>query len=651
MTGPGSAFLRKELRELLRDRKAILLSIVMPVLIYPVTMSFTSRLEERDEERLQDLVYDVALTGEAAAFLGAVERDEGLAVAGGPAGPDELRSHVREGEVEAWLHAPAESAAVWIIYHGPNDESSDARDRLRDLVEDVRIVERDARYQSAGGTESLDRLVRLEEVDVATEEESGGAKAGRFVPFLLIITLFIGGSALSTDIVAGEKERGTLETLYLTPVDRVQISRAKFFLVVATTTLTGVLNLASLLVCYRLGWIEEAGNGLVVSGAGVVTSFLLIFPLAALVGGVLLGISAYARTLKEAQYFMTPVMLLAFVPGAFAMSQEVHLDAFTALIPVANVALAIRDGLLGPVPPLILALVSIASIGWGVLAMRWTARMLSREETILGFDPEPVFSSTLSGRRRAALLGMAVTVLAFFYAGQAMQARDLEIGLALTLWVLLPALAAGTLRFAWAGGDLVEVLSLRKPSAAALAAAALLAAGTVIPMSEGVARIQGYFLPIPEEFAESFSGLSEMGMPLLLFLIAFSPGVCEEIVFRGAFLGLLRRVAPTRYAVLVSSVFFGVIHLSVFRFLPTFLLGLVLAGLTVRTRTIFPAMLFHMIYNGISVTLPDAGALSERLEGWPGWALSVGLLAAGWLLLRRGPSSEEASDTRGGSGA
>jgi sodium transport system permease protein len=651
MKGAGGALVRKELREILRDRKVILLSIVMPVLLYPTIFTLTSRLEQRAEEKARGLVLPVAVTGRVEELREGVRRAEGLQLMAARAGAD-LAADVRDGVVEAWLDVPgvapvgADSASVpevTLTYHGPRQESNDARDRLHEVLDDARAEIRDARWRAAGGKDALGEVVRVREVDVASEEETGGAAAGRLVPFLLVMTLFVGGASLSTDVVAGEKERGTLETLYLTPVARREIARAKFVVVATATFVSGVLNLASMFACYRLGWISigpQAGAS-AISPAGAATAFLLVLPLAALVGGLLLGISAFARTLKEAQYYMMPVMILAFLPAQLAASQDVRLDPFTALLPFANIALAVRDALVGPVPAHLLAIVSLASVGWGILVMRWTGRVLSREDTILGFDPEPLFARTQGGRRRATILAMAGTVLVYFYAAQLLQGWKLVTGLALSLWVLLPALGAVGLRFAWSGGRVADVLSLRAASPGALLGGVLLGAGSVVPMLQGVARLQGVFLPVPEDFMNLFGeDLERLSKPALFFLVAFSPAVCEELVFRGVFLGLLRRTGPTRAAVLASSAVFAVIHLSVFRFVPTFLLGLVMAVLVVRTGSLFPAVLYHMAYNGLAVL---GGERLEEAGGVFVWLASGALLAAGYFLVTRSRTSTTTS--------
>jgi sodium transport system permease protein len=643
MSRPSLAFVRKELREISRDRRAVLLSFVLPIFVYPATFTLTSSLERREDARARGAVYRVAVTGDAESLRRELRADGAFAVIR-LADDVDLESEVRHGRLEAWVDAPDGLAArggelpeVRIVYHGPHEASAEAEGRLREALERHRAADADRRYREAGGAGSLSDLVAVETVDVATDAEAGGARAGRMIPLLLVMTLFIGASSLSTDLFAGEKERGTLETLYLAPVHRSRIARAKLLVVWGAGVVTGVLNLASLLACYRLGLISDPRDPaarVVLGGDGIATAFLLVLPLAALVGGILLGISAFARSLKEAQYYVTPVMLLALLPGLLATGQDVRLDAFTALIPLANVALAVRDGLVGPVPAHLLALVGAASVGWGALAMRWTTRILSREDAILGFDPEPLLAKTTAGRRRAALLGMAATVLAYFYGGTLLQSRALVGGLAASLWLLLPALGAGAARLAWSGGTVREVLSLRVPAARAALAGPLLGAALVVPMMRGVVALQSLVLPSPEGlFAPLTEPLEELGTPWVLLLLAASPGICEELVFRGVFLGLLRRVGSTRGAILASSAFFALIHLSVFRFLPTFLVGAALALLVVRTRSLVPAMLAHATYNGLAVASGRIPGLERLLESTAAWPASGAALVVAIALL------------------
>lgn len=634
------AFVRKEIREISRDRKTIVFSFVFPILIYPVMFSFMTGLQRSSEEKLEQARLRVALTGDAEKFREAVAADTSFVVMTGSVPADSLERALREGDLEAWVRLEGDTLRV--VFYGPHEISQTAVRKLQEFFERLAGEERDRRWQGAGGAGSLEDLVAIEEADIATAEEAGGAAAGGLIPYILIFSLFIGGSSLSTDLVAGEKERGTLETLYLTPAARRDIAFAKYLVVVAGSIITGMLNVLSMAWCYRHGILpgSEEGAGIAVSAGALGTGFLLVIPLATIIGGVLLGISAKARTVREAQYLMTPVMLIAVIPAMLTATQDVRLNAFTALIPVANVALALRDRLIGPIPAGLMLLVTGASLGWGLAAMRWVEGKLQREDAILGFDPEPVLARSPAGRARALHLGLAGAALAYFYLAQLLQSQGGRGGLAASLWLLLPLLGAGIMRLAWSGGSVRGILSLRAPRPAALAGAAMLAAGVLIPTFQGLVPLQDRILPTPGRLVEGMEEIfAGMGNWQLLLLVGISPGICEELVFRGAALGMWRRIATPRRAILISSLYFAVIHMSVHRFAPTMLLGLALGWLTVTSGSIFPAMLFHATYNGTAVL---AAKTLEHPAGWmagpAGWAGSLALVAAGVWLVRRGSS-------------
>lgn len=653
---------RKEITEALRDRKVIFMVVVLPILIYPAVMGGMSYLSRKEEAKVQKAVLRVAVTGERAPFADWIEADPGLELAP-PMPPDSLESLLRtKGADQArllqlWVDAPAgmarEGAAevptIRLVHDATDKDSREALRRVRRLLREKQEMERQRRYEAAGGRGRLMDVLALEDVDVATESEAAGAQAGRMLIYVLLMTLFMGGAAFANDIVAGEKERGTLETLFLIPARRETIAHSKLVIVTLGTAVTGTLSLCSLGFSYRMGWIEDAGNvsALSLSPGAVALTFFLVVPLAILIGAVLLAISSFARSLKEAQSYQLPAMLLIFLPAVMSMSQSIELNPAIAAIPIANVAFAMRDVVLGRIDWAMQAMVVGATLVWAALALRWVGAMMSREDMVLGFDPEPLLARTQGGRTRALHVGMACAILLYFYLGQLLQARELLRGLALSLWVLLPLLAAGVMRLAHSGGSWRRTLSLRPPTPGAAVAGVCLGLGSMLPIAWAAAQ-QARVLPAPEATLKALEWAFLQASPWqLLLLVALSPAIVEELMFRGVCLGLLLRVSGAPRAILFSAIYFALIHLSVFRFMPTFVLGVVLAGLTVRSRSIVPAMLAHFVYNGVLVL---GGRYGEHHDlpldptGPLAWVLSVGLLGAGLaLLLREGPEGSRGS--------
>jgi sodium transport system permease protein len=190
-------------------------------------------------------------------------------------------------------------------------------------------------------------------------------------------------------------------------------------------------------------------------------------------------------------------------------------------------------------------------------------------------------------------------------------------------------------------------LALRAPDPRALAAAALIMLGG-LPIGWALGWLQGLFLDIPEDFLKTFQQLLTADTPArfawLILLIAFTPAVCEELVFRGVLLQGLARELTMRRAVAGSALVFAAFHLSfetVIRFLPTFWLGLLMAYVVWHTRSLFASMLMHFINNATAVVLVTTTGLQAYVFGPSGAPRYLALgaaavcLAAGLYLLPR----------------
>lgn len=633
---------RKELTELRRDRRVLLLTLVLPVLLYPAVIGAMDRMQAQRETEVREQILHVAVSHGDQGLVRALSEIEGLRLSVAPL--DSVLEWVRSGRAALGVELPVLSSASvpdTIRMHGrfTRESSQEAMRRVEARLLEARRAEVQHRFEARGGAGDLTTVLRVDEFNLSTAGAESGAEASRLLVYLLLMTLFMASATLATDMVAGEKERGTLETLFLAPLERSSIARAKLLVVSMGASMTGVLSLLSLAVSYRFGWIGGEGGALELTGTTLLLIAALIVPLAVLLGAVLLAVSSWARSLKEAQYFILPVMLVVFVPALLSMSQAIELDPLVALLPIANVAFVMRDVLGHQVNGPMLGLVLASTLGWIWLAARIVTGLLSREETVLGLDPEPFFARTAGGRRRAADAGMALTVLGYFYGGQWLQSRDLAWGLAASLWALLPLLAIGVAllvrpaaRVTWR-----ERMSLRPAPWTVLVGAVLLGWGVMLPMAGGVQHLQSYVLPMSQQqitdFGTAFTGLSTAW---LFVLAALSPAVCEEVVFRGAFLGMLREERSARTAVILSALWFALIHLSIYRLLPTFLLGLLLASLVVRHRSLLPAMLLHLTYNAtllLGARWAEGRQLPLQPDGGVAWLASLALLGLGAALV------------------
>ncbi|RKZ13821.1 hypothetical protein DRQ53_12765 [bacterium] len=648
MRGAVGILVRKEISELRRDRRVLFLTLVMPVLLYPAVIGGMDRMESQRAASLHEQSLLVGVDGGSTVLRSVLEGDPSLALV--QRGREYFESAVEAGEISAGVILPDQIAdldaalpdTVTIVARLTREGGREATRRIQDALAGWVSTERQARWSAAGGRGLPEDQLAFVARDVSTQQEASGAEAGKMLVYLLLMTLFMAASAFATDMVAGEKERGTLETLMLAPVDRRVIARAKLLVVSGGSTITGVLSLMSLSLSYRFGWLSvDNSDAAVLEGTTLLAISLLIIPLAVLLGSILLAVSAWARSLKEAQYYVLPVMLLVFVPALLSMNQSVELSSFVAILPVANVAFVMRDVLAHRIDWPMLVLVSGSTLLWITLLVRWVSQLLNREETLLGFDPEPFFARTPGGRSRALGLGMLLTIVGYFYFGQWLQTQNLILGLALSLWVLLPAMGMGVVRMVRLPDlDWRRVLSLQSAPANSYLGAALLGIGVILPIIGGLQPLAAQLLPMPEaDAARMAEVMGQFTMWQALLLAALAPAIMEEFVFRGIFLGLYREDNSKQRAVVMSALGFALIHLSIHRFAPTFVLGLVLGALVVRHASLLPAMIMHLVYN--SSLLLGSRYYEEHwvlsgppldLDGPLAWAISVGLVWIGaWL--------------------
>jgi sodium transport system permease protein len=199
------------------------------------------------------------------------------------------------------------------------------------------------------------------------------------------------------------------------------------------------------------------------------------------------------------------------------------------------------------------------------------------------------------------------------------------------------------------GGTLLMIWRYRLPMREALALrpvkpfvwlAVLIGAPSALLVGNGVAQLAQYVIPVPQEVIESFGQfLLPEDLPLwqVVFFLAVLPGVCEELAFRGVLLyGLRRHLRPVPLALLVGVVF-GLFHVALFRLIPTAYMGALLAGVTLLTGSIFPAMVWHTINNASALVPARLGWVQPDLavQTWMYWVAAAGLALAFWILWRQ----------------
>lgn len=655
--------LAKELRETLRDRRTMILMIVVPVLLYPGMFVAMEQVALLGQRSLQAESARVAVVGAPSYAVEYLEQDSGIVIARVSGSPLEA---LQQGHVdvvlrfsEAWTDTATNE--VKLLYDGTRDRSAHARAvvdrRLGEWLAMLR-VDRLRRYALP---DQFATPLSVEQTSVATPAAVGGYMLGRFLPLLLIMMTVLGAFYPSIDLAAGEKERGTLEPLLTVPVHADNLVIGKFAAAALMGLTAATLNLASMLLTFQAGIVQFAA----LTDAtfhlplhAVLVIFAVLALLAILFAALFLGIAVRSHSFKEAQNALTPVYMLGFLPALLPLIPGMDFGFGMAVLPVAGIAFLFRDLMSGDAAlgPTLTAIAATAF--YTALALGFAARSFGREEVLFGSGAaqRPAHRGVMGWLRlrrgaerrtvptpATALALVAVVALLFFYGARPLVMSIGEKGLALAQLLLL-ALPAVVL-VAAGRYDARRTFAFERPSARSLAAALAIILGG-IPISWVISWLQGFVLAIPVEFLEAMQALvvaeDARRVVWVLLILAVTPAICEELVFRGVLLHALGTRLTGAATVALSAVIFGAFHLSsvtVIRLLPTMWLGLLLGLVVWRTRSIFPAMLMHFVNNALVVVIVSTPALRQLFVdggGQPPWlivAIAPFLLAAGWFAL------------------
>ena len=481
---------------------------------------------------------------------------------------------------------------------------------------------------------------QLQLKDVSEKRQRVTAIWSKILPFVLFIWALTGAFYPAVDLCAGEKERGTLETLLASPAKRREIVWGKLFTVMLFSIVTALLNLVSLGVTgkFVLGQLQGVSGLAVSSGLTMPPLASLLWlpvglvPISAIFSALCLALAAMARSTKEGQYYLMPLMLVSLPLMMLPMAPGVQLNLGNSLIPVTGVVLLLRamiEGQYAAAMPFVFPVVAVTLVCC-LLSIRWAEEQFNRESVLFRESERLDLGRWLAHlvRDRADTPTFAQAVFCFitiaivqFFIGIALSANmgdKLEfhyllqtIFISQVVCILMPAVLM-TLLFV---RDRLKTLLLHRiPAISHLVAAALLAL-LVYPLGLQLHVWIQEVYPISSESAAQAQAITDVMAQapywwLPLVLMALLPAVCEEIAFRGFILSGLRHMGHKWWAIVGTSIAFGMVHPFLQQKLSAAALGIILGILAVQTASLLPCMVFHALYNTLNLL---TGHLMERM--------------------------------------
>lgn len=674
---------RKECRESLRDRRTLATLLLMPLIVYPLlgmvvqrfaisgvstaapeaNVVIDNRLSLDDARVMLAGLDDAEKTTEPATAAG--EQSSGTsampAVPGlelpllnpgsgrvrpqlrvdlGATYPVELIERgLREGVVDVGVvlraravDAPQDRTNTVEVLYRAGDPISEA------AAEDVAFRLRENRDAAIRGLLNRvqiggDALVMVRQKGLQTARRSESPLAA-FVPLMLVLMTMTGAVYPAIDLTAGERERGTLELLMAAPVSRRQLLTGKFCAVFLVAVLTAVINLTAMMVTLAATGFDRV---LLPQGIGVqmlLQVLLLLVVFASFFSSVLLSITSFARSFREAQAWLIPLMLVSLAPGILSLMPGIRLTAALSLVPLVNIVLLGRELFQGIAPTGLFLLTLLATAGYSAAALRLAAGIFGSDAVLFAADrreQQRSASQLLDFVPQRILLGTLLALLPLFAVLAGLRGRLvapentsgqllLSAAVLAGVFVLLPlvAMRLGRVRLT-AGFQLTGFHPVAIPAAVLLGCSAWVAVYELLVLAGSSGALQKIMdNPALRQMVDRLT--SNTSLPLQLLCLAAAPAICEELFFRGFLWKGLENLLPGKIRpLLISTTVFAAAHvvtdasLTVERLPGTFLLGLLLGLMRMQTGSVIPGMLLHFCNNGVLLSLERLAPVMRTL--------------------------------------
>ena len=673
---------RKELVDSLRDRRTLVTMLLLPMVIYSGAILVSAEVAMSEREAISKHTFQVSSTEPLPSSLQtALKNAEEFELRAKPqdiqafsAQDSDFRTYLRTNELD-FLIVPSTTAAkaldtletayFSIIFDATEPYAEAGKNKLRSKILQVSNEIKLERLAGLGLDETTIKPLQPRFRSVASNADRGGQFAGSILPFLLLFFIALSSFYPAVDLTAGEKERGTIVTLLTTPINAIEVVAGKYIAVVSIGTMTGLLNVAAMgLTFWRVLGTEDSKLSVPlpeISVFGSLAMLLAVLLTAMLLGGIMLVASTLARSFRDANNLLSPVLFIALSPGIFGMLPRSELTAQWAAVPIANCVLLMKGILQNDLKINLGFVVIFSTFAYTALLIFIAARLFNDESALFSQEgPRADFRSVLWSPPQPGM-APAITLVAIVFLG------NYYGGLLVSSWSVVGGIVANQLLFQlipallftqWMRGDspFATALGMTKPSKSSYAALSglLVGCGAWLGVSLPILWIQQALFTGTGQASESLKaslGIEQTPLWALLFATALVPAVIEEITFRGVILGQLRAKQGAATTIVVQAILFGLVHGSIYRFFPTAALGIVLGIIAWKTRSIWPGILVHFLTNGILVTLESQAPepLMKTFSSPTAWSfLGLFMVGLGITAAARTAPPQQSSSSKSG---
>lgn len=659
------ALYKKEITDIFRDKKTIIIMVLIPLLLYPLLSLAGLFFSTKLITETTDKTYNVAIvkTNEEAANEVAGLLKDSLETKKYHfntvflTSDDEISGDVRNKKYDAVI-VPKENEAGFFDYEiafvSSSNNSGNASSMIKEVLNDnkTQIVEHNLR-EKVSNYDELTNPFSITTTDYSSKEETAGFLIGMVLPYLLIISVMTGVFYPAIDVSAGERERGTLETLMTLPIKTLDMTIAKFLAVSTVADFFMLLNIASIALMgvtagTSINMFSDAFKDFKVTSY-IPALLLLIVVFVIFVfftSAVCLCVFFCAKTFKEANNLSSPIMLIFMFASMISLLPNVELNYSLAWIPIINVSLLVKSAFLLKFDLGLIAVVIVSNIIYTIVVVIIMAQIFSSEDILFGEGIRGVnIIEKRSNIKKGQIPGIGDVILVFMIILMVMLYGGIIFSAEFDLWgtgicqifiFLIPAFAAWYMKT-----DIKSLFSLNKPRIVEIIGSVVIFVGFIV-FEQGLMYFCQKIIPSMDLANSPVTELlKNAGLVPALIVAALLPPFAEEAAFRGYLMGTLKNKKIPRWLIIVLvGVAFGAYHLNLEQGIPAAFMGAVYAYMVLNSGSIWTSVLGHFLNNSLGVITsyyPEIWYKIPIMNSAPDTPMTyVGFIVVGLLVIALG---------------
>ena len=623
---------KKEILDVLRDKKTLIVMILIPLFLYPAMMlAMVFLMNYMNKENLES-TYSVGIAaGEENQVLEGLLTDEEDAFEY----LFEVTVYDKKEELEAALSRDAihayialeegETVPVYEIgYDMTNNKSLSAQGYISEILDEYKEKLRVELIQEyVEDYEAVLEPIDISYKNMASQEASMGSVVGMVLPMILIVSILMGAIYPANDVTAGERERGTMETLMTLPVKVSELMTGKFLAVSTIAVFSALLNLLSmtfvgLYVYTSMDAVSDMGLNLVdyLPAVGILLVCLPVFAL--FTSAVCLCVCIFAKSFKEANNYSTPVLLVFMFASMATILPNINLDYKTALIPIVNISLLIKANFELEFQWPMIGLVILSNLIYAAVAV-WVMSKLFSSEAVLfgeGFNGVKLFENRRNMKENQMpgvgdtilMFGIMLLVMIYVSSAAVLKLGIWGTGICQLLILLVPVLYAWYMK-----ADFKKLFSLSAPNVKHLLGGVFMWLGIFLLEQVVLVLLSQWFPGMMQTSEDLNSIITAAGFIPAFIVVGISPAIAEEFAFRGFLFGTIKNKWKPWVAIVISALVFGAYHMNLLQFIGGTMMGIGLGYVAYKSGSIWVGVMMHFINNGLSVIFQFYPAVAEAI--------------------------------------